>query len=337
MTKNLLLRSRLLILSMALAAGVISCKNEKQEEQQAESELANAQENSEELFFDISLAQWSLSKPILEGELDPMDFAEKASEMGFDGIEYVSQLYTPLYKDSANPKEALQTVLDTLKARSEQYGVENVLIMVDNEGDLASNSEEERNEAVENHKKWVDAAEYLGAHSIRVNLFGSEVPEEWQTNAVDGLSKLGEYAAGKDINVLVENHGYLSSNAQLLVEVMEQANMENVGTLPDFGNFCLKREGGERWEAECVEEYPKYQGVEEMMEYAKAVSAKSYDFNEAGDETTIDFKRMLEIVKDAGYSGYIGIEYEGPRLSPEEGILATKNLLVKAGQELSNQ
>jgi sugar phosphate isomerase/epimerase len=319
---------------VALTAGFYSCKNNQQEEQEQEPLASTEQEISEDLFFDLSLAQWSLSQPILEGNLDPIDFAEKANELGFEGIEYVSQLYTPLYKDSANPKEALQTVLDSLKAKSEQYNVENVLIMVDNEGDLASNSEEERNTAVENHKKWVDAAEFLGAHSIRVNLFGSEVPEEWQTNAVDGLSKLGEYAAEKDINVLVENHGYLSSNAKLLVEVMEQVDMENVGTLPDFGNFCLKREGGERWEAACVEEYPKYQGVEEMMEYAKAVSAKSYDFDEAGEETTIDYKKMLQTIKDAGYTGYIGIEYEGQRLSPEEGILATKNLLIEAGQEL---
>ena len=334
MTNNSLVHPRLLFMLVALTAGFYSCKNNQQEEQEQEPLASTEQEISEDLFFDLSLAQWSLSQPILEGNLDPIDFAEKANELGFEGIEYVSQLYTPLYKDSANPKEALQTVLDSLKAKSEQYNVENVLIMVDNEGDLASNSEEERNTAVENHKKWVDAAEFLGAHSIRVNLFGSEVPEEWQTNAVDGLSKLGEYAAEKDINVLVENHGYLSSNAKLLVEVMEQVDMENVGTLPDFGNFCLKREGGERWEAACVEEYPKYQGVEEMMEYAKAVSAKSYDFDEAGEETTIDYKKMLQTIKDAGYTGYIGIEYEGQRLSPEEGILATKNLLIEAGQEL---
>lgn len=337
MLQNLRFRSRTFLLLVTFTAGLFSCNDQKKEKEQNR-ELTASIENSDELFFDISLAQWSLSRPILEGELNPMDFAKKASEMGFEGIEYVSQLYSPFYKDSANPKEALQTVLDSLKAKSEQHGVENVLIMVDNEGDLASNSKEERNAAVENHKKWVDAAEFLGAHSIRVNLFGSEVPEEWQSNAVEGLSQLGKYAAGKDINVLVENHGYLSSNAKLLVDVMEQVDMENVGTLPDFGNFCLKRKGGERWEAECIEEYPRYKGVEELMEYAKAVSAKSYDFDDnTKEETTIDFKRMLQIVKDAGYSGYIGIEYEGRRLSPEEGILATKNLLVKAGQELSNQ
>lgn len=310
-----------------------SCKNSSSEEVVP----ANASEEIQEVepFFDVSLAQWSLSKPILSGEMDPMDFAEKAAEMDFKGIEYVSQLYSPLYKDSANPEAALQNVLDTLKARSEKYGVENVLIMVDNEGDLASNSEAERDEAVENHKKWVDAADFLGAHSIRVNLFGSDVPEEWKNNAIDGLTNLGEYAATKDINVLVENHGYLSSNAGLLVEVMNEVNRENVGTLPDFGNFCLKREGGERWEAACIEEYPKYQGVEELMEHAKAVSAKSYDFDEGGEETTIDYRKMLQTVKDAGYTGWIGVEYEGSRLPAEEGIDATRDLLIKVGKELS--
>lgn len=319
--------------SLFLVTFIFSCKNNNEPEAD-NTEISDSEVQDEDLFFKLSLAQWSLSKPILEGTMDPMDLAQKASEMGFEGIEYVSQLYTPLYKDSADPKAALQNVLDTLKSRSEKHNVENVLIMIDNEGDLASNSVEERNTAVDNHKKWVDAADFLGAHAIRVNLFGSEVPEEWQKNAVDGLSKLGAYAAEKDINVLVENHGYLSSNAKLLVEVMEEINMENVGTLPDFGNFCLKREGGERWEAKCVEEYPKYQGVEELMEHAKAVSAKSYDFDETGQETIIDYSRMLKLVKEAGYTGYIGVEYEGPRLSAEEGIMATKQLLIQEGKKL---
>lgn len=312
-----------------ISAATFSCKNNSEKENQEEVSVAETE--NPDLFFKLSLAQWSLSQPILNGELDPMDFAEQANELGFEGIEYVSQLYTPLYQDSADPKAALQNVLDTLKAKSEKFDVENVLIMVDHEGDLASSSEEERNQAVQNHHKWVDAAEFLGAHSIRVNLFGSDIPEEWQSNAVDGLTKLSEYAAGKNINVLVENHGYLSSNAKLLVEVIEQVNMENCGTLPDFGNFCLKREG-----PECTEQYPIYQGVEEMMEYAKAVSAKSYDFDESGQETTIDYSRMLQIVKDAGYTGYIGVEYEGQHLSPEEGILATKQILIQEGKKLSN-
>lgn len=321
-----------LLFSFILSASLISCKNNKDDNSV---EVVEQEDPTEDLFFKISLAQWSLSQPVLAGEMDPLDFAQKASEMGFEGIEYVSQLYSSQL-DTTNLEASMQTLFDTLKARSERYNVENVLIMVDNEGELASSSEAERDQAVDNHKKWVDAANFLGAHAIRVNLFGSNDPEEWKSAAADGLRKLSEYAAEKNINVLVENHGYLSSNAKLLVEVMEEVNLANCGTLPDFGNFCLRREGGERWEAACIEEYPKYKGVEEMMPYAKAVSAKSYDFDEQGNETTIDYGRMLQIVKDHGYTGYIGIEYEGQRLSPEEGIIATRDLLIEKGKKLTN-
>lgn len=319
--------TQLFLLALFSIASLVSCKNNQEPKETIET--SDNQTENQELFFEISLAQWSLSKSIMEGKLDPMDFAQKAHEMEFSGIEYVSGLYT-----SEIEKTDLATVLDTLKARSERYDVENVLIMVDGEGDLAISDKTERDKAVNNHKKWVDAAQFLGAHSIRVNLFGSNDPEEWKANSIDGLKKLGEYGSTKGINVLVENHGYLSSNAKLLIEVMEGVNLPNVGTLPDFGNFCLQREEGERWEAACIEEYPKYKGVEEMMPYAKAVSAKSYAFDESGQETTVDYGKMLKIVKDAGYTGFIGIEYEGGELSPEEGIIATKKLLIAEGSKL---
>ncbi|WP_026838226.1 sugar phosphate isomerase/epimerase family protein [Gillisia sp. JM1] len=317
----------LFLLALFFMASLVSCKNNQEAKEIIETNLS--QTENQELFFKISLAQWSLSKPIIEGEMDPMNFAQKAHEMGFSGIEYVSGLYASKVEEMG-----LQTVLDTLKARSEQYNVENVLIMIDGEGDLAVSDKAERNKAVENHKKWVDAAQFLDSHSIRVNLFGSNDAGIWKSNSIDGLKKLGEYASTKGINVLVENHGYLSSNAKLLVEVMEGVNLPNVGTLPDFGNFCLKREGGERWDAKCTEEYPRYQGIEEMMPFAKAVSAKSYNFNEEGQETSMDFQKILKIVKDAGYKGYIGVEYEGQVLTAEEGIIATKKLLIAEGSKL---
>ena len=319
--------TRLFLLPLFLMASLVSCKSNQVVK--APIETAGSQTEDQELFFKISLAQWSLSKPMIEGKMDPMDFAKKAHEMGFSGIEYVSGLYT-----SKVDEVGLAAVLDTLKARSETYNVENVLIMIDGEGDLATSDNAERNMAVENHKKWVDAAQFLDCHSIRVNLFGSNDEETWKNNSIDGLKKLGEYASTKGINVLVENHGYLSSNAKLLVEVMEGVNLPNVGTLPDFGNFCLKRKDGERWNAKCIEEYPRYQGIEEMMPFAKAVSAKSYNFNDEGQETTMDFQKILKIVKDAGYTGYIGIEYEGQNLTAEEGIIATKKLLITEGSKL---
>jgi sugar phosphate isomerase/epimerase len=154
-------------------------------------------------------------------------------------------------------------------------------------------------------------------------------PDAWTKASVDGLTQLSTYAKDKNINIIVENHGGPSSNAAMLAEVMKQVNMDNCGTLPDFGNFCIKREAGDYYESKCLDEYDKYQGVRELMPYAKAVSAKSYNFDEEGNETVIDYAEMIKIVKEAGYSGYVGVEYEGNELSEEAGILATKELLEK--------
>lgn len=300
----------------------ISCKEKEKKAAQITPETTI----NEAPFFKLSLAQWSLHKAIEDDKtLNPLDFAQKASELGFEGIEYVSQLYTEEIK-----KMGMNSLLDSLKAKSELFEVENVLIMIDDEGDLASTDVAKRNQAVENHKKWVDAAQYLGCHAIRVNTFGTNDPELWVKAAEDGLRKLSVYAALKNINVLMENHGWMSSVPPKVVEVMNAVNMENCGTLPDFGNWCTKRKDGENW-GDCIEEYPDmYEGIQLLMPYAKAVSAKSYNFDEEGNETKIDYARMLQIVKDAGYTGFIGVEYEGENLTEEEGIIATKNLLLKS-------
>jgi sugar phosphate isomerase/epimerase len=168
-----------------------------------------------------------------------------------------------------------------------------------------------------------------------VNAFGVGAAEEVQQAAIDALGRLGEFAAPYGINVIVENHGGYSSDGAWLVGVMRGVGMDNVGTLPDFGNFCIRREGPNFWEGKCVEEYDRYQGVAEMMPYAKGVSAKSHDFDEHGHEVHTDYARMLKIIKDAGYTGYIGIEYEGSVLSEDEGIRATKSLLERVGRALS--
>lgn len=218
-------------------------------------------------------------------------------------------------------------------AEAEKYGMKNVLIMIDGQGNLAVSDEAERNETIEKHKKWVDAAAAMGCHAIRVNLNGSSEPEEWIANSVDGLTKLSTYAKTKNVNVLVENHGGgLSSNGGALhAQVMEKVNLDNCGTLPDFGNFCIKRKEGTR---DCEDMYDIYKGVEELMPHAKAVSAKSHNFDDSGNETEIDYVKMLKIVKDHGYTGYIGVEYEGSELDEEAGILATKELLLSASKKL---
>lgn len=307
----------------------------KEKDKEKEDSSANDTAATEAPFFQISLAQWSLHEPIQKGEMSPLDFAQKASEMDFKGIEYVSQLYTKELEKFSDPKAAMDSLVKTLKAKSEQYKVKNVLIMVDNEGNLSSADDKERNQAVENHQKWVDAARYLGCHSIRVNLIGAKEEEAWKEASVKGLSALCDYADKKNINVIVENHGGFSSNAKLLMEVIHQVDKNNCGTLPDFGNFCVRREDGSQWDSPCAEEYPRYEGIEEMMPKAKGVSAKTYAFNAQGDETSMDYTKILQIVKDAGYTGFIGIEYEGEGISPEEGIKKTRDLLLSSAQKLN--
>jgi L-ribulose-5-phosphate 3-epimerase len=259
--------------------------------------------------FKISLAQWSLNKPLFKKELDNLDFAKIAKEkFGIDAIEYVNQFFMDKAKDESYLKE--------MKKRTDDYGVANVLIMIDLEGALGDKDEKKRTQAVENHYKWVHAAKFLGCHSIRVNADTEKGgdPEECKKLAADGLRRLSEYAKPLDINVIVENHGGLSSNGKWLSETIRLTGVANCGTLPDFGNFY---------------EYDRYQGVTDLMPLAKAVSAKSYDFDEQGNETKIDFYKMMKIVLDAGYHSWVGIEYEGSRMSPDDGIMATKKLLEK--------
>lgn len=284
-------------------------------------------------FFKLSLAQWSVHKAILETKtLAALDFAKKARELGFDGVEYVNQLYNPELASMGMAK-----LINELKKRSDDHDVKNVLIMIDGEGELAALSKAERDDAIAKHSKWVDAAAELGCHSIRVNLFGTGAENDfdtWKGTSVDGLGRLADYAAKSKINVIVENHGGLSSDAGKLIDVIRTIDLKNCGTLPDFGNFCVKREGGERWGAPCIDEYDKYKGVLELLPFAHGVSAKSYDFDGTGNETTIDYMKMLKLVKESGYKGFIGVEYEGSRLSEYEGIRATKALLLKVAAKI---
>ena len=280
--------------------------------------------------FEISLAQWSLHRSLYSGELDHLDFAKISKEnFGIDAIEYVNSFFFEKAEDKSYLRE--------MKNRADDYGVKSLLIMCDNEGSLGDPDNQKRQKAVENHYKWHEAAKYLGCHSIRVNayltesLHGLEVGDYTKTGsyenqvslAADGLRKLTEFGANLGINTIVENHGGLSSDGAWLASVMKAVDHPMCGTLPDFGNFRIE---GDRW-------YDRYKGVKELMPFAKAVSAKSHDFDSNGNETQTDFFRMMDIVIDAGYSGYVGIEYEGSGMDEMSGIKATKDLLdrVKNG------
>jgi L-ribulose-5-phosphate 3-epimerase len=261
----------------------------------------------------ISLAEWSLHQTLYAGEMSHLDFPARARSYGIGAVEYVNTFF----KDKARD----QAYLTDLKDRCQSEGVHSVLIMCDGEGALGDPDPEARAQAVQNHHQWVEAAKFLGCHSIRVNAAGGGGWDESMKNVADGLHSLCQYGDQFGINVIVENHGGLSSNGAWLVGVMKMTNHPRVGTLPDFGNFKISAE----------ETYNCYQGVSELMPWAKAVSAKSYGFDAQGIETSIDYPCMMEIIRAAGYTGYVGIEYEGGGLSEEQGILATRSLLERCG------
>ncbi|SDR74655.1 Sugar phosphate isomerase/epimerase [Polaribacter sp. KT25b] len=272
--------------------------------------------------FKISLAQWSLHRAFKDGSLDPMDFPKIAASYGIYSIELVNSFYLKKVND--------KTYWKTFKQRCDENKVSVGIIMCDRLGNLRNPNVKERIKTVENHYAWIDIAKYLGAHSIRVNATGKGNADEVALNAIDGLNKLSKYASEKDINIIVENHGGNSSNGKWLASIIKQVDKKNVGTLPDFGNFCLKRDSDKN----CLSEYDRYKGISELTPFAKGISAKSYDFDKKGNETKIDFLRMMKIVKNSGYKGYIGIEYEGNSLSEPEGIIATKTLLEMVFTEL---
>lgn len=272
-------------------------------------------------WFGISLAQWSVRNLHWGKEegveaVDPLDFASYAkNSCGIDAVEYVNSFYFG--------KEGDDAYFSELKKRADDQGVKSLLIMCDRCGMVGDPGEGARITAVEKHKPWMEAAAQLGCHSIRVNAQSMGSFEEQQNFAADGLTRLAEAADPFGLNVLVENHGGLSSHGQWLAGVMDLVNLPNVGTLPDFGNFRIAKKPEEKF-------YDRYQGVGELMPYAKAVSAKSHKFDEAGNDVNTDYYRMMRIVAASGYSGYIGIEWEGGTPGTTEGIMLTKGLIERS-------
>ena len=275
-------------------------------------------QDSDKEWFKISLAEWSLNKALFGKKMTNLDFPKVAKEeFGIDAIEYVNQFFKTEVNDPKYMKD--------LKQRCDDLGVKSLLIMVDGEGRLGDPDDANRKKAVENHNRWMEAAKFLGCHSIRVNAASDGSYDEQIKLAADGLAMLSEAGKKFGLNVIVENHGGLSSNGAWLTSVIKKVGMGNCGTLPDFGNFRIK---DSEW-------YDRYKGVTELMPFAKAVSAKSHDFDDDGNETKTDFNKMLKIVKDAGYRGYVGIEYEGSKKNEFDGVKATRDLLVKCREALA--
>lgn len=262
--------------------------------------------------FDISLAQWTLVRELKSGKMDNLDFAKVAADHGIFAIEYVNQFFMDKATDEA--------YLSKMKSRASDAGVTSVLIMCDQEGSIGDPNDKKRAQTVDNHRKWIDAAKFLGCHSIRVNAGSSGSWDEQVKLAADGLSRLTEIGDEAEINVIVENHGGLSSNADWLAEVIGKVNHPRCGTLPDTGNFRVNRE----------QTYDSYRGVAKLMKWAKGFSIKDQVWDDKGNQSKMDFKRMLKIVIDAGYHGYCGIEYGG-----FQGLTAAREKLEQVRSELS--
>jgi len=305
--------------SAAVAAGATALS-------QAASQAKAVDEN--ESLFRISLAEWSLNRR-MRGKEEPamtnLDFPAFAREVEIDGIEYVNQLFMDKAKDMAYLKD--------LKKRCNDHGVTSVLIMCDREGALGDPDDAKRTQAVENHKKWADAAKFLGCHSIRVNAHSSGTWDEQRKLAADGLVKLAGYCDPLGLNVIVENHGGLSSHGRWLAEVMMTADNPRVGTLPDFGNFRVSRVGKGKSKVDVW--YDRYLGTHELMPFAKAVSAKSHSFDANGNESHTDFFKMMRIVLSHGYRGWVGVEYESG--DEKKGIIQTRDLLRRVHDELKKE
>lgn len=292
--------------------GIQSCRDLLKEQDILDQDVAVPPE----LFFDVSLAEWSLHKNLWSGKLDHLDFCRTArEEFGIGAVEYVNQFFLDKAEDIG--------YLSEMKARAEDHDVKSLIIMIDMEGSLGGLDEQKRKESIENHYKWIEAAHFLGCHSIRVNAAGKGNRQAVADAVSDSLGRLCEYADNTNVNVIVENHGGYSSDADWLTNVMQQVNHPRCGILPDLGNFTINL-------------FPPiygdpYEGIKKMMPFARGISAKTHEFNSSGQEKHIDYRKMLQIIRDFGFTGFIGIEYEGYKLSEKAGILATKNLLIDSG------
>ena len=266
----------------------------------------------QEPLFKISLAQWTINRELKSGKIDNLNFAKIAHDHGIQAVEYVNQFFMDKAHDKA--------YLDEMKKRAEDLGVKSLLIMCDREGNIGDPDNAKRAKTIDNHRKWLDAAQFLGCHSIRVNAGSAGSWEEQVRLAADGLARLTALGAEQGLNVIVENHGGLSSDADWLAEVITKVNHPRCGTLPDTGNFRV-RQG---------KSYDSYRGVAKLMKWAKGVSIKDTVWDDSENQSPMDFERMLKLVLATGFRGYCGIEYGG-----FEGLNAAREKLERTRDKLS--
>ncbi len=270
----------------------------------------------------LTLGQWTFNKELRSGAMTNQQFIRKAADLGFDGIDYVNAFF----KNKVDNKP----FLDSLKTTARKAGIKQVLILLDGLGELAAEEPGARKFSIDEHKKWIDAAQYLGCYGVRLNIHGKGTPEQIKDRAIASVKELQKYAATKNIQLLIENHGGISNNGDWLLSLMKELNPYAVHALPDFDNWCWERDRDDYYSGSCIKRFDRYDGMTKLMPYARAVSAKAFQFDSQGLEPNIDFYRMMDIIKASGYKGYIELEYEGEDLDASQGIALTRLLAIKA-------
>lgn len=299
---------------LLLLFSFLSCANKTKEIKREVTTASKTEKN-----FKLSLGQWSFHKDLFEGKMNTIDFINITKELGFDGVDFVNQFFM----DKADDTQ----YLNTLKSALKKNNLEAAMIMVDREGDLGSPDKKERDEALENHKKWIRAAKQLDCEVVRVNAFGDGTSKEVMDACEKSISALSEYAKEHSVLILIENHGGYSSDGNWLESLIKRLEGKNVALLPDFDNWCIERENKERWGTPCIKEYDRYDGIKQLLPYAKSISIKSFGFTEDGNDIKTDYRKMFDLINESGYSDYLGIEYEGDTLTPTEGIKKTLTLV----------
>jgi len=270
--------------------------------------------------FKVSIAPWSLTrKPY--GENDPdgihfLDYPLVARELGFEAIEH-DNLHYP--GDLPNDKH-----LAKMKQRTEEAGVTNTLILCGALGDIADSRKSRRKKANFNYERWIEAAQFLGCHQVRV-VCSDHIDIDWDEKmklTVEAVSKLADFAQGHSIELLIENHNGYTSNPNWLVEMIQKVNRPNCGILGDFTEWRIEQNPDVL--------YPDpYKGYEILAPYVKSVGAKSTTFDVLGNELVTDYPRMFEILNKVGYQGYIAVEYFGNDLPRRKGTTMTKELVER--------
>ncbi len=244
--------------------------------------------------------EWTEEYPEDVSLLDFAGFARK--EYGLTHLELIQMSFP---STEASYLKKLRSAVEAAEAV-----IENVPIDV---GDICELAPERRAEHVRNIKSWMDVAAAIGSRAVRVNTGPSREGSDALALAVESCKRLAEHADKLGLNVLIENHGGISSDPQLLKQLIESVSTERMGACPDFGGF---------------DEAIRYDGLQKIMPLAKLVHAKSYAFDEHGEETAIDYARCMQIVKNSGFSGVLSIEYEGDG-NASEGIKKTKELILR--------